>query len=474
MSDDIAALLRFYLKPEPWMDYAACKGMGPHDFFPERGQSKRPALEVCARCPVTVDCGKYREASESEYGIWGGVLHVRNAARTAPVQVVAQPDSRRQAMIPKSLSATSIQVYEECPKRFEAEYLLRAPSVGGSAASLGTACHEALEPWVADGHYLAGHTNEWSVMQALYDQSYWAVFADGERYDEGANLLKNWLARQNWTGRTVLSTEKKLNFTIKSSAGDIPFNYIMDRKDRLANGDIEVVDYKSLSQPVSPDKLRHKIQARAYALAAQLEHPEANRIWVTFDMLRFEPVGVVFTKEENRATWKYLHALAERIIADSDPQEKLGNACRFCVRKAVCESLVKHGAAGGSLAISDPAAAAKKRHELSNAKSAITALIVELDEFLIEHCRTNDLMSFDTDDFEVNVGVSGRRQADAATVAPIIGPDLMARYANLSIANIDSMLKGSELTDDQKSQLKQSIKKVYGDATVKINEKSPF
>lgn len=377
-------------------------------------------------------------------------------------------------MIPNSLSATSIQVYEECPKRFEAEYLLRAPSPGGAAASLGTACHETMEPWVADGHYLKNYADPKAVLKGLYDEAYWRVFADAARYDEGWGLLTKWLDRQDWQGRTVLSAEQKKNFVIKSSAGDIPFNYIMDRVDRLDNGDIEVTDYKTLSQPISPEKLRYKIQARAYALAAQLEHPDANRIWVTFDMLRFEPVGVVFTKEENRETWRYLHALAERVLADSNPQEQLGNGCRFCIRKTVCDALVRHGAGGGSLALSDPAAAAKKRYELSNAKSAITALIVELDEFLVEHCKTNDVLSFDADNYEVVVSASARRQADPATVATIIGPSLMAKYGDLKIASIDIMLKSDDLSPDQKSQVRQAIRKVYSDASVKVAEKSPF
>lgn len=477
MSDaGLAAALRFILQDEPWKDYAACKGMGPELFFPRRGQSPRPGQAVCARCPVTGPCGEYQQRSGSEHGIWGGVLQSRGIGTAAPVPV-PNPTFRREPMIPKSLSATSIQVFEECPKRFEVEYLHRTPSPSGSAASLGTACHEAIERWVAEGHYLM-HTgsvdSQWAVMQALYDQAYWGAFSDPARYDEGKGLLRTWLGRQNWEGRTVLSTEQKKSFVIKTSVGDIPFNYIMDRKDLLDDGDVQVTDYKSLSQPLSPDKLRHKLQARCYALAAQIEHPEAKRIWVEFDMLRYEPVAVVFTKEENRATWKYLHELAERIIADTNPQEKLGNACRFCVRKLECESLTKHAAGGGVLGLTGPAEAARKRYEIAAAKNALDALIKDIDEYLVAHCQYNDVTEFDAGEFEVSLGVSGRRQADATRVATIIGPDLMARYGNLNISAVDALLKGDELTADQKSQVRQTIRKAYGDPTVRVVEKSPF
>lgn len=475
MSDSLVALLRFYLQPEPWMDYAACKGMGPDLFFPKRGQPKRPGLAVCARCPVTAECGEYAVRSESEDGIWGGFLRTRGMTTSdATPEPQPQPDTRRTPMIPKTLSATSIQAYEECPKRFEAEYLLRAPSPGGSAASLGTACHETIEPWVADGHYKKGYADEWSVMKALYDQAYWAVFSDPSRYDEGVNMLKGWLARQDWSGREVLSTEEKKNFVIKTSVGDIPLNYIMDRKDRLDNGDIEVVDYKTLSLPLSPEQLKHKIQARVYALAAQLEHPEAERIWVTFDMLRYDAVGIVFTKEENRATWKYLHALAERIIADAEPREQLGTGCRFCVRRLSCDALTRHSAVGGSLSMSDPAAAAERRYALAAAKSAIEQSIKDLDEFITDHCRANELLGYEAGDYAVRLTVSGRRQADSSVIAGIIGPDLTARYGDIKVSAIDNILKSDDLTDEQKSMVRQSIRKVFGEPTVKIDKKGAF
>lgn len=476
MSESLADILRFYLRPEPWMDYAACRGMGPGLFFPERGQSKRPGLAICAKCPVAADCGDYATRSESDYGIWGGVLRSRNQHVAPNLSVKPQPDKVRKPMIPKSLSATSIQAYEECPKRWEAEYLTRAPMPSGAAASLGTACHEAIERWVAEDYYKVDSSLEaqWSVMAALYDQAYWAVFSDSSKYDEGVKLLKSWLARQDWSGREVLSTEVKRSFAIATREGNIPLNYIMDRMDRLSNGDIEVVDYKTLSMPLSPEALKHKIQARVYALAAQLEHPDAERIWVTFDMLRFEPVGVVFTKAENRETWTYLHALAERILSDSDPREQLGSGCRFCIRKTSCESVLKHGAAGGSLGIADPSAAAMKRHDLAAAKSAIEQAIKELDEFLVEHCRENDLLGFDAGDFEVTMSVVGRRQAETSTIAAIVGPDMIARYGDIKISAVDNLLKGDELTSEQKSQVRQAIRKVYGEPSVKITKKSPF
>jgi len=181
-------------------------------------------------------------------------------------------------MEPKSLSASSSAVFELCPARFKAENLNRSPDIDNDAASLGTACHEVCELWVADGHYLLNlaQSDIERIIGELYEAAYWKVMADRERYDEGLALCMKWVERQDWTGRTVLTTEVKKYFEVPTSIGPIPFNYIMDRMDRMDDGDIEVVDYKTVMAPVQPDDLKKRIQPRAYALAAQIEHPDAQ------------------------------------------------------------------------------------------------------------------------------------------------------------------------------------------------------
>ncbi|HXH56127.1 WhiB family transcriptional regulator [Iamia sp.] len=54
-----------------WHEHAACRGMGPELFFPDRGEDVRPAKAVCARCPVRVRRELAGRAG-AERGIWGG------------------------------------------------------------------------------------------------------------------------------------------------------------------------------------------------------------------------------------------------------------------------------------------------------------------------------------------------------------------------------------------------------------------
>jgi WhiB family redox-sensing transcriptional regulator len=54
-----------------WQLHAACRGLDPEMFFPERGESLQPARAVCATCPVRVPCGEY--GISEKFGVWGGM-----------------------------------------------------------------------------------------------------------------------------------------------------------------------------------------------------------------------------------------------------------------------------------------------------------------------------------------------------------------------------------------------------------------
>ena len=56
-----------------WRTLAACRGLDPVRFFPERGEDTRAAKAVCATCPVTTQCIEFAHAIGETEGIWGGL-----------------------------------------------------------------------------------------------------------------------------------------------------------------------------------------------------------------------------------------------------------------------------------------------------------------------------------------------------------------------------------------------------------------
>jgi WhiB family transcriptional regulator, redox-sensing transcriptional regulator len=55
-----------------WAQHAACRGMDPALFFPERGESTAEAKACCATCPVRVECLEYALEADEKFGIFGG------------------------------------------------------------------------------------------------------------------------------------------------------------------------------------------------------------------------------------------------------------------------------------------------------------------------------------------------------------------------------------------------------------------
>jgi WhiB family redox-sensing transcriptional regulator len=69
-----------------WQEHALCAQVDPDLWFPEKGESSRPARLICGRCPVRTQCDAAAAAGGERYGIWGGRSYkqrLRSDARVA-------------------------------------------------------------------------------------------------------------------------------------------------------------------------------------------------------------------------------------------------------------------------------------------------------------------------------------------------------------------------------------------------------
>lgn len=57
----------------PWYDLAKCREYDPEIFFPDKGESPRPAKRICSSCPVRLECLNYALRYGVRYGVWGGM-----------------------------------------------------------------------------------------------------------------------------------------------------------------------------------------------------------------------------------------------------------------------------------------------------------------------------------------------------------------------------------------------------------------
>lgn len=60
-----------------WRQSAACRGLDPAMFFPDRGEVAAQAKRVCHSCPVREACLEYSLVGGEAFGIWGGVAETQ-------------------------------------------------------------------------------------------------------------------------------------------------------------------------------------------------------------------------------------------------------------------------------------------------------------------------------------------------------------------------------------------------------------
>jgi RecB family exonuclease len=405
-------------------------------------------------------------------------------------------------MIPKTVSASALNVWTTCKARFHAEYVLRARGFQNDAATQGSCIHTTLEHFVQEVVFKRKMAATLENLLELFHLHWLEYFKhdneDDPRYISSVEMLEKWFKNNSNIfsdeDRAIVSTEEKETFEVKVMIDEvktpIPFTFIMDRLDMVGENQFEVVDYKTSVKNISVEELISKIQSRAYALAVQIKYPHAEKIWVTFDMLRYGPVGVSYSKEDNRKTYYELVRIVQEIIdtaepvAEFDPQtgdmistgyeslETLNGECVFCVRKAECSALKRNYNAGGiaSLEIDE---AVDLRTDIANQVSGLNSLIKELNQ-LIEPV----FAEADGDMIEYSTGKSkafypkprGMRKVDASMVKMAVGDKIFAQYGEevISMGQFDKLLKDRRLEPEHVHQLKSLVSKEYSTPELKF------
>ncbi|QFG04883.1 WhiB family transcription factor [Mycobacterium phage Nitzel] len=57
-----------------WQDKALCAQVDLGLFFPEKGESAKPAKRICGRCEVRAECLQTALDNQEHYGVFGGVV----------------------------------------------------------------------------------------------------------------------------------------------------------------------------------------------------------------------------------------------------------------------------------------------------------------------------------------------------------------------------------------------------------------
>jgi hypothetical protein len=405
------------------------------------------------------------------------------------------------------LSASAQGVLEVCPSRFKANQIAgRGAELKGFAASVGTTCHFAAEKFVQFTVMEIKYTRDLTTLKVFLMQGYTEVFGDGnyesDIFKECWEMMERWFYRMQdlWDTFKVLSTEQRQQFDVETSRGMRKYTYIFDRFDQLDVTEFRVVDYKTLSAPLSPLQLHDKLQARVYGLAAQIMHPEATRVWVQFDMFRWEgPVGTVFTREQNIETWYRICAAFENgyAIEDKDdplnpgpldkktgqpfkePPEQLNAECGFCIKKSTCGAVSRNMLAGGVHTYQSFEEMIEARALLDMQRKAAGDAVKELDKNLLAYAEREGKLEINSGLVEGKVKISSTRQVEADKVLEIVGNEMFAKYGgdsgkpSINLGDFDKLLKDPTLDPEKRTWLENLITRKHGDPYIATKLKAP-
>ena len=375
----------------------------------------------------------------------------------------------------KTLSASALQKWLHCEAGWASRYHngtdMRTPELSGSSGSLGTVCHNVLEDYLNHDVFHEDPTAQRKWLKEAFFGHYYLLFNDSDRFKEGEKMLLDWHARQDWSGFEVLETEVKHEYFLQTSIGEVPFTFIFDRLDRKDDGSIRVVDYKSWIMPVQPEDIKSKPQFKLYAAMALLLYPDAPRVWVVADQLRYDSVGASFSKAECEEILGWLMIKAEEIINTETPSETINEDCRYCVRRHECKTLQLHAQFTGPLSLDNIPDLAKQRYEVDSAWKALKMIKDDIDAALIAHAEETEQTTFAGDD-NVSVKLSVRRKnvGDPVMIARALGEHSKVyseRYGEMNGPSIQKALK------DPANPIPEDVMAAASD-TVRVEYSNPY
>lgn len=240
------------------------------------------------------------------------------------------------------LSYSQIQTFDICPLHYRLRYILKVPAAPTASQSFGTSIHSVL-------------------------RDFYKLHTQGQRVrivDALTLLEKNWISegyQSKSHEKHALSRAKRIfdsylkkhfNPKTKPLALELPFNLLIkqlkvggriDRIDQLANGAIEIIDYKTGDNVLDEKALLSNLQLTIYALAAtEVSDPMLRKnpeeVTLTFHYVeKNRTLSTTRSKKQLEEAKTFLLEKAEE-IARSEFLCSGSNLCASCEYKMLCST----------------------------------------------------------------------------------------------------------------------------------------
>jgi RecB family exonuclease len=237
------------------------------------------------------------------------------------------------------LSASAIEIYEQCPLRFKLEREWNLPREVSASLHYGAAMHNVLRTFY-DAQRYGREVGDDDLIEQFRSHLASAGIADRYQYElylrQGNEQLRHFLeCARAATPVEVIETERKFELQVGTSkvAGRV------DRIDRTGPETVAIVDYKT-GKPKSQDDADDSLQLSLYALAARDSWGmQADRL-ILHNIENNTAVCTTRNSAQLEEAKIRVQEAAEAIAAGKfDPE--LGYHCSFCPYHNLCPATEK-------------------------------------------------------------------------------------------------------------------------------------
>lgn len=236
------------------------------------------------------------------------------------------------------ISYSQLQTYQMCPLHYKLRYIMNVPTPTTSALSYGVSIHSVLRDYMQ-----AFQAKQESDIAELLKKN-WSPFGydnkthERQAYKQAETMLTNFVEKTQLEKPDTLAIELPFNFWLNKT---LKVGGRIDRIDRLSDGRIEIIDYKTGTNVLNEKKIKEDLQLSFYALAATEIHDSVlnktpDQIVLTLDYLEAgKRISTSRTHDElELAKQKILNLVDE--MSKSDFHCGGSIFCKNCEYKMLC------------------------------------------------------------------------------------------------------------------------------------------
>ena len=241
----------------------------------------------------------------------------------------------------KFLSYTRLKKFEDCPKAFELHYVRKEPSEPNGNVLFGGLIHQVLEDYFRS-RWEAGYRgpiDPEDLRRILKERWQRSGLSSVEQFEEGTAILRDFAEKHGeFDHERILGVETEFEIPV----GPFTVKGYIDRIDRLEDGGVEVVDYKTNRMIFSEEEVAHDLQLSIYALAARELFPDAAHVRLSFHLLRHGFKMTTTRSEEQLAVARgYVETLGRQTEEATEYPARLNSFCVYCDHRRQCPAYAR-------------------------------------------------------------------------------------------------------------------------------------